>query len=320
MAAPERVSVIGAGLMGHALALVYALGGHPVGLYDTDPRRVNSATGRARDTAAPLLAACVVAPAALAAAIGRIAPTTDLAAAVANSGFIVEAVSEDLAIKQAVFRQLDQLAPPTAILATNSSALGPDDVAAATTRAEQVLVTHWFNPPTLLPLVEVVRGRHTSDAAVAKVVAQLTALGKRPVVVPRYTPGFAANRLQMAMVRECLALVDEGLLQPAEVDDVLRYSLAPRWAALGCFRIMDFGNTSLFAAAARTIFPHLSNAAAPGPALTERAAAGDEGVTTAQGFYAWPPGEADRQRGLRDAVVQAVLHLTNPPDRPAAGR
>jgi 3-hydroxyacyl-CoA dehydrogenase len=320
MATLDRVSVIGAGLMGHALALVYALGGHAVGLYDTDPARVSSAPTRARDTASPLLAAGATTPAALAAAVARISPTTDLAAAVDGSGFIVEAVSEDLSIKQAVFSQLDRVAAPAAILATNSSALGPDDVAAATTRAARVMVTHWFNPPTLLPLVEVVRGRQTSDEAVDYVVAQLTALGKRPVVIPRYTPGFAANRLQMAMVRECLALVDEGLLQPSEVDDVLRFSLAPRWAALGCFRIMDFGNTALFAAAARTIFPGLSNADAPGPALTGRAAAGDEGVTSGQGFYAWPPGEADRQRALRDAVVQAVLQLTNPPNRPVTGR
>jgi 3-hydroxybutyryl-CoA dehydrogenase len=314
---PERVSVIGAGLMGHALGLVYALGDHPVGLYDTDPARVADAIDRARATAAPLLTSGAIDPPALDAALGRLAPTTDLRAAVAGSGFIVEAVAENLAIKQAVFRDLDAVAAPTAILATNSSALGPDDVAAATGRPERVMVTHWFNPPTLLPLVEVVRGRATSDAAVEKVVAQLTALGKRPVVVPRYTPGFAANRLQAAMVRECLALVDEGLLGPAEVDEVLRFSLAPRWAALGCFRIMDFGNTQLFDDAMRTIFPSLSNAAAPGPALTRVAEAGRHGVTTGQGFYAWPPEEIERQRALRDAVVQAVLRLTNPPaDRP----
>jgi 3-hydroxyacyl-CoA dehydrogenase len=299
--------------MGHALALVYALGGHTVGLFDSDERRVGDALERAAATAAPLLASGATRPAALAQALDRITPTTELARAVADVGFIVEAVSEQLSVKQAVFRDLDRLAPDTAVLASNSSALSPEDLAAATTRPAQILVTHWFNPPTLLPLVEVVRGNATSDATVAYVVGQLTALGKRPVVVPRYTPGFAANRLQMAMVRECLALVDEGLLQPAEVDDVLRYSLAPRWAALGCFRIMDFGNTQLFETATRTVFPHLSTADGPGPTLTQAAAAGHHGVTTGRGFYDWPPDEVDRQRSLRDAVVQAILALTNPP-------
>jgi 3-hydroxybutyryl-CoA dehydrogenase len=319
MATPERVSVIGAGLMGHALALVYALGGHPVGLYDSDPARLVDAADRARATAQPLLASGALATAALEAALGRIAAVADLAAAVAGSGFVVEAVAEDLAVKQAVFRELDRLAGPETVLATNSSALSPDDLAAVTGRPHLVMVTHWFNPPTLLPLVEVVRGRATSDQAVARVVAHLRALGKRPVVIPRYTPGFAANRLQAAMARECLALVDEGLLSPAEVDDVLRFSLAPRWAALGCFRVMDFGNTNLFAVALRTILPYLSSATGPGPTLTALAEAGHHGVTTGRGFYEWPPAEIEAQRALRDAVVQAVLRLTNPPDGSAGG-
>jgi 3-hydroxybutyryl-CoA dehydrogenase len=315
-ATPTRVSVIGAGLMGHALALVYALGGHEVGLHDSEPGRVASAIDRARATAAPLLAAGQTDAAALTAALARIAPTTDLAAALAGSDFVVEAVKEDLAVKRAVFADLDRLAPPGAILASNSSALGPDDLAAVVARPGRVLVTHWFNPPTLLPLVEVVRARTTDDAVVASVVAHLTALGKRPVVVPRYTPGFVANRLQMTMVRECLKIIEDGLVTPAELDDVLRYSLAPRWAALGLFRVLDFGNTALFAAACRTIFPSLSTATEPSPRLVDLEQSGRHGVTTGEGFYQWTPEAIEAARLLRDDVMQAVLARTFPAPPP----
>jgi 3-hydroxybutyryl-CoA dehydrogenase len=299
--------------MGHALGLVYALGGHAVGIYDSDATRLADVIARARATAAPLLASGAVDAAGLEAALARLTPSSDLATALEGSGFVVEAVAENLQIKQVVFAELDRLVPPGAILGSNSSALSPDDLAAVTRRPERVLVTHWFNPPTLLPLVEVVRARTTSDAAVATVVAQLTALGKRPVVVPRYVPGFIANRLQHAMIRECLGLLDEGLINAADLDDVMRYSLAPRWAALGVLGIMDFGNTGLFTQTCRTIFPHLSNAAAPGPSLTALAEAGQHGVTTGQGFHTWTPERVEAARALRDAVVQAVLALTNPP-------
>ena len=314
MPAQRRVSVIGAGLMGHALALVYALGGHPVGIFDTAAGRLADVLDRARATAAPLLASGAVTEPELQAALARISPTADLADAVAGSVFAVEAVAENLAVKQAVFADLDRLAPPDAVLGSNSSALSPDDLAAVTSRPERVLVTHWFNPPTLLPLVEIVRADATSDTAVALVVDQLTALGKRPVVIPRYAPGFIANRLQHAMIRECLYLLDEGLISAADLDDVMRYSLAPRWAALGVLRLMDLGNAGLFAKTCRTIFPHLSNADGPGPTLTRMEEEGRHGVTTGQGFYRWPPEAFDEARTLRDAVVQAVLALTNPPD------
>lgn len=313
MSSPDRVSVIGAGLMGHALALVYALGGHPVGLFDSDQARLASARARARLTASPLLATGQITDQQLNEALRQIEPAADLGMALAESRFVVEAVAEDLSIKQTVFRQIDRLADPATILATNSSALGPDPLAAVTSRPERVLVTHWFNPPTLLPLVEVVRGQATDDASVAYVVDQLTALHKRPVVIPRYTPGFVANRLQMAMVRECMAILDEGLLGPAELDDVLRFSLAPRWAALGCCRVMDLGNTNLFAVASRTIFPALSNAAEPGPTLTALAAQGHHGVTTGQGFYPWSDEARQEMVALRDAVTQAILAFTDRP-------
>jgi 3-hydroxybutyryl-CoA dehydrogenase len=312
MSHPARVGVVGAGLMGHALALVYALGGHPVGIYDNDGARLTDLAERARVTAAPLLAAGSVSEADLAAALDRIAPSADLGAVVAGSVFVVEAVAENLAVKQAIFEALDRLAPPAAVLASNSSALSPDELATVTRRPERVLVTHWFNPPTMLPLVEVVRARTTSDEAVALAVEQLRALGKRPVVIPRYTIGYVANRLQHAMIRECVALIDSGLIGPADLDDVMRFSLAPRWAALGVLRTMDLGNTSLFATTCRTILPDLSNADGPGPTLTAMAEDGRHGVTTGQGFYSWTPEEIKAARDLRDATIQAVLALTKP--------
>jgi 3-hydroxybutyryl-CoA dehydrogenase len=298
--------------MGHALALVYALGGHEVGVYDSEPGRLQDLESRARATGAALVAAGSASPDDLERAIRRLQPTSDLAQAVASTSFVVEAVAERLDVKQAIFRELDRLTAPDTVLGSNSSALSPDDMAAVTRLPERVLITHWFNPPTLLPLVEVVRGAATTDGAVALAVRQLTALGKKPVVIPRYTPGFIANRLQHAMIRECLHLLDEGLISPADLDDVMRFSLAPRWAALGVLKIMDLGNTGLFATTCQTIFPHLSNADRPGPTLTAMAEAGHHGVTTGRGFYEWSERDAEAARELRDAVVRAVLALTNP--------
>jgi 3-hydroxybutyryl-CoA dehydrogenase len=200
----RRIAVIGAGLMGHGTALEFAAHGYDIRLHD----REQTQRARARDSIAEGLGRLVeigrITSATAAATPDHITLSTDLRSTVANAELVIESVFEDLDVKREVFRDLDGVTPPHAILASNTSTFLPSLLAVATRRPDRVLVAHYFCPPYLLPLVELVRGKQTSDVTVATMSALYRAIGKRPAVVKKEAPGFVANRLQMAFFREAL--------------------------------------------------------------------------------------------------------------------
>jgi 3-hydroxybutyryl-CoA dehydrogenase len=198
----RRIAVIGAGLMGHGTALEFAAHGYDIRLHD----REQTQRARARDSIAEGLGRLVeigrITSATAAATPDHITLSTDLRSTVANADLVIESVFEDLDVKRDVFRDLDCVTPPHVILASNTSTFLPSLLAVATRRPDRVLAAHYFYPPYLLPLVELVRGKQTSDVTVATMSALYRAIGKRPAVVKKEAPGFVANRLQMAFFRE----------------------------------------------------------------------------------------------------------------------
>ncbi|HEX2280174.1 MAG TPA: 3-hydroxyacyl-CoA dehydrogenase family protein, partial [Thermomicrobiales bacterium] len=251
----QRVAVVGAGLMGHGIALELAAYGFTVRLHDRDQAQLD----RARESIASGLARLVeierITLADAAAAPTRITMGRDLRAAVMDSDLVIEAVTEDLEVKRAVFRDLDAWAPPPAILASNTSTFMPSLLAAATERPQRVIVTHYFNPPYLLPLVELVRGDKTSDETVETLRALFQSIGKRPAVVRKEAPGFVGNRLQMALLREALAIVDAGIASPQDVDTIIRSSFGRRLAVAGVFEVFEAAGWDLTLAVAEQLFP-----------------------------------------------------------------
>ncbi len=302
----RRIAVIGAGLMGHGIALEFAAFGYDVALHDRDAGQLARAQAdipigldRLRDLGR-------IDARTAAAASERIALGTDLVAAVAEADLIVEAASEDLDLKRTLFRRIDVAAPSRAILASNTSTFMPSQLAAATNRPDRVLVAHYFNPPHLLPLVELARGPATSDATIDTMRAFYRGIGKQPAVVQREALGFVGNRLQNALLREALAIVEAGIASPEDVDRIVKNGFGRRLAVAGPFEIADAGGVDVWLTVAGMLFPDLSTAAAPPAFAAEIVARGDHGLKTGRGFYDWTPESA---AALRDRIGQGLAAI-----------
>lgn len=292
-----NVAVVGTGLMGRGIAAVAAAAGCEVALYDADPGALDAAIA---EVGGP-----------------RTRPGRDLADTVRGAGLVIEAVAEDAGVKQALFAELDALTPD-ALLATNTSVLQVTRIARRTARPERVVGTHWWNPPGLIPIVEVVRGRHTSDDTMDRTVAALTAMGKTPVRVERDVPGFIGNRLQHALWREAIALVDNGVCTPETVDLVVRNTLGLRLGAMGPIENADYVGLDLTMAIHKAVLPSLSRDTGPAEPLRERVAAGDLGAKTGRGFLTWPEGaRAEAARRLAGHVIRQLSSGGPPPAAPA---
>jgi 3-hydroxybutyryl-CoA dehydrogenase len=302
----RTIAVIGSGLMGHGIAQEFAVAGYDVWLNDTSDEHLARALADITRNLAMLVDAGVVTPEQAAAAPDRLNPTVSLREAADQADVVVEAVYENLELKQHIFGELDRVCPPHAILASNSSSYMPSKLASATTRPDRVLVAHYFNPPHLLPLVELVRGEATSDDTMETMFALYTRIGKQPAIVRKEAPGFIANRLQMALLREALHIVEEGIATPRDIDVVMHSSIGRRWAVAETFELLELIGWDLGLAVASEIMPDLESRPEPPALLRQQAQSGHLGVKTGQGFYSWTPESAE---ALRLRVAQALLEI-----------
>lgn len=272
----SRATVVGAGLMGRRIAGVLASAGLDVVITDTNAEILDAAAAEAREVNG--------------AASGSVSATADLAAAVANTDLVVEAIIENLVVKQELFGRLAGLAPSGAILATNTSVL---PIGAVTERVEdgaRVIGTHFWNPPDLIPVVEVIPSERTSPDTVERVITLLTEAGKMPVRVGRDVAGFIGNRLQHALWREAMALVAEGICDAQTVDLVVRNTIGLRLAALGPLENADYIGLDLTLAIHEAVIPNINSDPHPSPLLRELVEAGHLGARTGHGFLDWPEG------------------------------
>ena len=305
MGAPQiqRIAVLGAGLMGHGIALEFAAYGYDVTLYDSNPAQLAQAPTRIAEGLALLAELGRSNAANLAAAPGRIVPHDDLATTVASADLVIEAVVEDLDVKRDLFRAVDTLAPDHAILASNSSSFMPSLLATATQRPDRVLVAHYFNPPHLLPLVELVRGEQTSDETIETLRALYLAIDKRPAVVQKEVPGFVGNRLQIALFREALAIMEAGVATAEDIDTIVTSGFGRRLSVAGIFEIADAGGLDVWLAVASRLYPEIAATSDVPQHLRDRVERGDLGVKAGAGFYAWPPAAA---AALRQRIGQGL--------------
>jgi 3-hydroxybutyryl-CoA dehydrogenase len=303
----ERIAVVGAGLMGTSIALDWARAGHEVATYDADPARARTVAERGQEIGSDLVRGGVITADELAAAVGRLAPTTDLGEALEGVAYVAEAILEDLAAKQALFSELDALCPPEVILASNTSALMPSALASPTRHPERVIVVHYFNPAHLIPVVEVVLGPHTSEETLSRATAMLRQAGKTSAVLRKEVPGFIANRLQAALLREALQLVEDGVTSLEDLDAVVSMGFGRRLAAFGPFAVVDLNGLDVWQAIMANLSPILSSASEPSPLLAERAGRGELGLKSGQGFYAWSPEAGRAALARRDAEL--LRHL-----------
>ena len=308
----ERVAIIGGGMMGVGVAQVFAAAGHRVALQDLYPEALERAPGTIRGNLSFLAAHGLFAAAAVEASVARVRTTTDLAAAVDGADFVVECVFEDLALKQDVFEQLDGMCPPQTILATNTSVMSIAEIGARARRKERVVGTHFWNPPYLIPLVEVVRTPQVDPAVVERTMAILRDAGKHPIDCKKDVPGFVANRLQHALWREAISIVEHGIADAATVDESIRFGPGLRLPILAPLETADMIGLDLTLAIHNYILPHLEASGTPSPLLKEKVAAGDLGFKTGRGFQEWSEEDADASRRR---LVEYLVNVLGDPAR-----
>jgi 3-hydroxybutyryl-CoA dehydrogenase len=287
--------------MGTGIACVLALGGGTVRVVARREATLAAAETRVESIAREL---GVPDPAAFAA---RLTFTSSVEHALEGAELVVESIAEDLAAKTELLAIAERVAAPDAILATNTSSLSIASLADGLGQPERFAGLHWFNPPELVPLVEVVAGERTDPAVVETLRVWMEALGKAPIVLRRDTPGFVGNRLQYGLVREAWALIEEGVCDYEDVDRALTHGLGARWAAVGPFRIADLAGLDVYLAVIRNLYPELSTAQEPARALVQAVEEGALGVKSGRGLLGGYDATASaRIAEARNAMLRAV--------------
>ena len=306
MKTSERISVIGSGLMGHGIAQIFALHGHAVMLYDIKQDFLDKALVSVKANLDAFVARGIVEKAVSEAAPSRITCTLSLEEAARDADFVVEAVPENMALKQDIFKQLDAMSKPEAVLASNTSVMSITEIASASVNRGRIVGTHFWNPPYLIPLVEVVQAKDTTQKAVDFTLDLLRRVGKHAVHCRKDVPGFIANRMQHALWREAVYIVEQGIADPGTVDEAVRLSFGMRLPVLGPMENADMVGLDLTKAIHDYIFPALCDSHATSPVILDKVAAGQTGFKTGRGLQEWP---AEKQEASRNALRDYLLDV-----------
>ena len=291
--AKARIAVVGAGLMGHGIAQVFALAGHDVTITDSHKPNLDSVKQRIAANLGDLGDDVN--------AVERVRPVAVLADCVRDADFVVEAVLEDMPLKQKTFGDIEQYVRSDTLLASNTSVMPITQIMQGLRHRERALGTHWWNPPFLVPLVEVIGTQWTSPAAIDFTMKLHAEAGKKPAYVKKDVPGFIGNRLQHALWREAISLVENDICDAETVDTVIKASFGRRLAVLGPLENADLVGTDLSLAIHRTVLPAIESRPGPSPYLEGLVKQGKLGFKSGEGFRKW---SAEHQAALRSRVLQ----------------
>ncbi len=279
----KTIGVIGSGLMGHGIAQIFACYGHRVIIADPNRDSLNTVRERVQSNLQTMMAHGVTFADSAEVIASRI-ELTETMSDCAGCDFVVEAVFEDMSLKQRVFAELDQICPPSTILCSNTSVMSITEIASKSIQRQRIVGTHFWNPPYLMPLVEVVKADDSAQAAVDATFDLLQNVGKHPVKVMKDVPGFVANRLQHALWREAFAIIDEGICDAATVDECVRFGPGLRWPILGPVENADMVGLDLTKAIHDYILPHINAAPTPSTTLLDHVNKDELGFKSGRGF------------------------------------
>jgi 3-hydroxyacyl-CoA dehydrogenase len=303
----DRVAIVGTGTMGYGIGTVYASQGRTVRMYDVSQESLAQAETNVEAALETLANAERIPAEEVDAIAGRISYHDTIDAAVEGADLVTEAVTEDLEIKQETFERLDHHAPESATLATNTSGLSITEIASVVDDPGRVVGTHWFNPPHIVPLVEVVRGDRTADETVERVYDLLEAVGKEPVEVKKDIPGFIGNRIQMAMDFEAWSLLQMGVASAEDIDRAVRAGFGFRVPALGVFKKSDFAGLDVYEEVMSYLLQEIDRGTEPSESLRQLVDEGHYGVKTGQGVYNWEGADFEDLADERDRQLLALL-------------
>jgi len=302
----DHVGIVGAGLMGHGIGLSFALSGRSVTLFDLDRDVLDNARKNILSAHATLAEKRDVPSKAT--VMDRIRFESDLEANVGDVDFVTEVVSEQMDVKQDVFRLLDENTEDV-VLATNTSGLSITEIASVVDDESRVVGTHWFNPPYIVPLVEVVRGEKSSDTAVEVSRTLLEDLGKTAVVVEKDIPGFIGNRIQTAMAYEALSLLENGVASAEDIDKAVKAGFGFRLPILGIFEKIDQSGLDVHHEVESYLMGELDRGAEPTQLVQDLVEDGQKGLKTGKGIYDWSDAEPTDVYRRRDEALLEVLDV-----------
>ena len=305
----DKALIVGAGIMGHGIAQLLAMNGIRVFLVDQNDAFLSRARGWMEDNLNYMVELGEMDKTDFSVTLSRVVFTTELAENLPGAAYVLEAVNEDFELKRSVWKRLGASADRDTILASNTSSYDIDELARDVPNPERVVGTHWFHPPQITPCVEVIPSTKAGAENIDFVMGFLSDIGKIPTLC-KSAPGFVANRLQMALAAEAIALVEEGLATPSEVDRIVKTSFGFRLGAYGPFEIMDQAGADTYNSIYQYLYeklgkPHFK----PPRLLAEQVAAGRLGLKTSGGFYNYGQGAADSVRRDRDRKFYSRLNL-----------
>jgi 3-hydroxyacyl-CoA dehydrogenase len=298
MGVPKVAAVIGAGTMGPGMAAVLARAGSEVRLYDISAEVLERAKAGCQ-----LAAGALDRVEAAAAPGGSVAFEADLGRALAGAELVLEAIPERLELKREVIAQLEEYLADGAIIASNTSGIPITRIATALKHPGRLIGMHWSNPPHLIPMIEVVPGEQTAAATTEKIVQIIQAFGYE-AVTEKEVPGFVENRILYAILRECLSLVERGIVSEADMDTCVKWGIGYKLAVIGPMRLLDMAGLDIYSSVASYLNPDLSAATDVPAMITERAEAGQLGMKTLGGIY---PYTAEQVAERRAEIAQGLI-------------
>ncbi|MDR1816211.1 MAG: 3-hydroxyacyl-CoA dehydrogenase family protein [Clostridiales Family XIII bacterium] len=305
----KKVAVLGSGLMGNGLCQVFAKDKDTAVVLRSRSKKQNPFDG-IRANLDILIQNDAMTEEEAAGILSRISFTDDMEEALTGTDLVVECVLEDMTIKQELFRDIEPLIREDTILATNTSVMSITEIASQTKKKDRVIGTHFWNPPYLIPLVEVVKGEETSMDVMDTTYDYLKKIGKKPVKCMKDVQGFVANRLQHALWREALYMVEAGIADAPTVDEALRYGPGLRWPHMGVLENVDMIGADLSLNIQRGVIPYLADNHEPSALLEKLVAEGKLGFKTGEGYQKWTPEQAaERNRALREYLIRVTKDL-----------
>ncbi len=300
----KKIGIAGAGTMGSSMAETFAKYGYEVTLFDIFEEALAKAERLIGINQKTEVTEGLVSEEKSRELMRRIKYTADMKE-LAEADIVIEAILEKIEVKHDFWEKLSALVRKDAILASNTSGLSITKIAEVVDGPERFAGMHWINPPHIIPLIEVIKGEKTSEETAAAVYALAEAVGKKPVIV-KDAPGFALNRIQLAILRECLYIVEEGIASPEDVDRVMKYALGVRYACLGPFEVSDHGGLDIFYNIASYLFEDLCNEKKPFGLLADAFEKGEYGVKSQCGFYDYSDGKDEAAIMYRDQMYTKI--------------
>ena len=305
----KKVAVLGSGLMGSGLAQVFAADPHTSVVLRSRALK-NNPLGPIIANLDALVAKEVMARTNADEILSRIVFTDDMEEALTDVDLVIECVPENMQIKQDLFVEIEPMVRPDTILATNTSVMSITEIASKCNKQDRIVGTHFWNPPYLMPLVEVVKGENTSFEVLSIAYDYLKRIGKKPVKCMKDVHGFIANRLQHALWREALYMVEAGIADAPTVDEALRFGPGLRWPILGVLENVDMIGTDLSLSIQREVLPYLADTHEPSILLESLVKEGKLGFKTGEGYQKWTPKQAQASTDqLREYLIKVTSDL-----------